>query len=855
MCVQWYLYILVFWVCCYIENGSCFEKTSLASFAAENFVAPDEYRLIAGGHRDGNEYGQSLPLQDSTAGPSDKRFTTLRLPALDGGGGSASTVADVRRACQRIPITDATNLVMDTTGLSIYKITWVEGSAGLSQSHSLVPFANLEHALKFFLGEIYFCCENCDEPMLHSPVAQSWSLSGSSIMYNLFVQQEKLSKIYMWCANAVLGRSTRCLCPDNTFLPSCEVGEYRTNCKWQGDQGECVPCTNGGPGAVYSSSGRAEKNDCDNACSENSYYNRDEHGCVPCTVCEDGYRVSQRCSGVIQFWSHLGEGEQGFEEQHDMDTRCAPCQLGYTTDPNDSETCIPCGFGNVAKLDGHGCVPCEPYQYTMSPTSSTCHSCEIGQESEDGQRCVDCQVGQTSPKSSLVALARRVPGTYRADGMPQCAPCPRGSVQPYARQGHCEICIDGVAQESGMAICTTCNASFYPNPTDVHYNDEGDLVRQQGSWMCLPCDRHRVPSDDAVFTWDADCTWKCKAGYYQDIRQGECVSCDATCTGVGMYRPQCTGTETRLPTCIACSIDSINADMWNATLGVNYEYTEQGGCAYACLPGFSNSSNRCAPCTQQNPPNSSFVGTNCEFRCNRGFKEIAGSCVACGKFEHPRTLAENANIQQYFGDNDQYVDFGVCQDGDTKEYGWLENEYSTVPWPHCGNGVLERKHEECDDGNELSGDGCSSECKLEGGFHSCWTIGESCKPHCGFTDTEMYAFYLTDPFCTLGHKPVQSRRPCGDTCPLRRLREYHLCNSQNQGCIDCEAGVQYINTATASCSMCGEECDDGYYPSTCAPLPANFSIGVDELTAAHKGCLPCEYRGDALPEAVVFIGP
>lgn len=139
-----------------------------------------------------------------------------------------------------------------------------------------------------------------------------------------------------------------------------------------------------------------------------------------------------------------------------------------------------------------------------------------------------------------------------------------------------------------------------------------------GSWMCLPCDRHRVPSDDAVFTWDADCTWKCKAGYYQDIRQGECVSCDATCTGVGMYRPQCTGTETRLPTCIACSIDSINADMWNATLGVNYEYTEQGGCAYACLPGFSNSSNRCAPCTQQNPPNSSFVGTNCEFRCNRG---------------------------------------------------------------------------------------------------------------------------------------------------------------------------------------------------------------------------------------------
>jgi cysteine-rich repeat protein len=32
----------------------------------------------------------------------------------------------------------------------------------------------------------------------------------------------------------------------------------------------------------------------------------------------------------------------------------------------------------------------------------------------------------------------------------------------------------------------------------------------------------------------------------------------------------------------------------------------------------------------------------------------------------------------------------------------------------CGNGILETPYEECDDGNTISGDGCSSTCKIEG---------------------------------------------------------------------------------------------------------------------------------------------
>src|SRR5690606_17900226 len=36
------------------------------------------------------------------------------------------------------------------------------------------------------------------------------------------------------------------------------------------------------------------------------------------------------------------------------------------------------------------------------------------------------------------------------------------------------------------------------------------------------------------------------------------------------------------------------------------------------------------------------------------------------------------------------------------------------PDPFCGDGMVNQASEECDDGNEFSNDGCSSDCKIEG---------------------------------------------------------------------------------------------------------------------------------------------
>ena len=54
---------------------------------------------------------------------------------------------------------------------------------------------------------------------------------------------------------------------------------------------------------------------------------------------------------------------------------------------------------------------------------------------------------------------------------------------------------------------------------------------------------------------------------------------------------------------------------------------------------------------------------------------------------------------------------------------------SCVAVPTCGDGKRDWD-EQCDDGNTLSGDGCSSECKVETGFR-CSRIGLPCTGLCG----------------------------------------------------------------------------------------------------------------------------
>jgi cysteine-rich repeat protein len=222
--------------------------------------------------------------------------------------------------------------------------------------------------------------------------------------------------------------------------------------------------------------------------------------------------------------------------------------------------------------------------------------------------------------------------------------------------------------------------------------------------------------------------------------------------------------------------------------------------------------------------------------------------VPCDVLEHPRTLdpAEIAKAVTagYFGSTTKYADFGACADALLKVFGVVKLFPLPAGVALCGNGVLETRSEQCDDGNTVSGDGCSSLCTKEGRYFDCWVVGEPCKPNCSFPyigtaqDLGLYGYYLTDPFCSKGPQALESRAPCGAECSQSRLG-YGECSPQNRGCLQCTS-AQYPDAATQECAACGSLCQNGFYASTCAALPSNYHADTNnQLTPAQRGCYPC----------------
>jgi cysteine-rich repeat protein len=119
----------------------------------------------------------------------------------------------------------------------------------------------------------------------------------------------------------------------------------------------------------------------------------------------------------------------------------------------------------------------------------------------------------------------------------------------------------------------------------------------------------------------------------------------------------------------------------------------------------------------------------------------------------------------------------------------------------CGNGIL-TADEECDDGNMVSGDGCSASCQLEPGW-SCRAPGRGCVPICG--DGQMVGWETCDDGNTVD----------GDGCAHNCLVE-PCWDCSGGSCIYESCGDGGQDTDEAVPFRCGdgvlspgEECDDG----------------------------------------------
>ena len=162
--------------------------------------------------------------------------------------------------------------------------------------------------------------------------------------------------------------------------------------------------------------------------------------------------------------------------------------------------------------------------------------------------------------------------------------------------------------------------------------------------------------------------------------------------------------------------------------------------------------------------------------------------------------------------------------------------------PRCGNGRL-TSDEACDDGNEVSGDGCSGDCKtIEAGFR-CPMPGKPCLPICG--DGLLVGWesqFDAEPSCNPGDPPGSI---CGDGLVTR----YEECDCGNGVVLlhdDC-MGPNDDNTYGGCTTKCtwGPFCGDGMVngPEECDLGSKNGTLGPTGCTLA---CTRPHYCGDGI---------
>lgn len=150
-------------------------------------------------------------------------------------------------------------------------------------------------------------------------------------------------------------------------------------------------------------------------------------------------------------------------------------------------------------------------------------------------------------------------------------------------------------------------------------------------------------------------------------------------------------------------------------------------------------------------------------------------------------------------------------------------------WAYCGDGVLDRETETCDDGNPVPGDGCAGDCTIEAGW-ICTVPGDACilADLCGNGDLDPAEACDDDNAasgdgCSANCRYVEAGYSCdvpGDACTGSlaascgdgevQAEAGELCDDGvNDGSVECAPGCVYGPRCDDGIVDPGEECDDG----------------------------------------------
>ena len=364
-----------------------------------------------------------------------------------------------------------------------------------------------------------------------------------------------------------------------------------------------------------------------------------------------------------------------------------------------------CDDGNL--IDGDGCskkclietgfvctTPGKPCTSTCGDgIRSSLEECDDG-NNVDGDGCSwDCKVE--------TGYYCEVPATVDPNTKDTCTACPTD----------CATCTSGT-------VCTSCTTGKYLQGTSCVASCSSNEYATSEN-VCQAC-----PLACSSCTSLTACT-ACNAPYF--LQGGACV---ITCS-VGTFPATATRTCDDCPTgCVECSSSSVCTSC--LTNGYYYDH----------------STTSCGPCDSSCLQCNGALDTNC-ISCDstRVFQASTGSCLSltCTSTQYIDTTTAtcepcDASCATCTGPTAYNcatcpTDYVLLTDNScleaTTQNGFL-NANGTIA-EKCGSGYRKTAQKECDDGNTVSGDGCSSDCTIETNW-TCSGGGITTRDSCALTN-------------------------------------------------------------------------------------------------------------------------
>ncbi|CAD8134923.1 unnamed protein product [Paramecium pentaurelia] len=411
-------------------------------------------------------------------------------------------------------------------------------------------------------------------------------------------------------------------------------------------------------------------------------------------ICGDGILAErqEQCDD-----SNLNPFDLCYLCEQECSQHCIFCQIGYCLEceigfqyVDENRQCIQiCGDNLI--VENEQCEDhmlqffqiCENCQFKCN---HNCNMCNFG-------KCQQCKVGYTLINNECIEICGDgyVVGTEVCDKLIQninsdCYNCNHNcrSGCLVCNYGICQICKVGYFLEQ-FQCKPSCGDQLI---VDLEQCDDGNLIPYDGCHNC-----------------NYSCEINCKVCLF-----GQCTEMDEpNIIDIDNEDPNSI-TFDCIPDCKICNQNNICLDCGQHFQLINSK------CVPICGDGIIIEG--LEECDDGNnlPDDGCF---ECQFQCSDGCVECQkNSCKKCDKEQFILDIQTGKCLEKNYDQNNNDTDYSISEFQYYTNFRCGENQLliDNVCVNQCGNGILVNHYEECDDGNSLGGDGCSSFCNIENSY-------------------------------------------------------------------------------------------------------------------------------------------